>query len=128
MKSKKLSRYANPAEQLQKHQLQQRHRNPQLIRLAPEALNPLKKKPNQAKLTLRENQLLRARDLRTLAQAQILESVAEAETSMTIAAVEVETQETVIDTVIATVIADAVAAEAETTARKPNQRFPQMTF
>jgi hypothetical protein len=47
---------------------------------------------------------------------------------MTTAAAEVETQETVTDTVTATVIADAAEAEAATTARKPNQRFPQTMF
>jgi hypothetical protein len=54
------------------------------------------------------------------------ESVAETAISTTSVAEAAETQETAIAT--ATVTADAVAAEAETTAKKPSQRFRQTTF
>jgi hypothetical protein len=124
MKSKTLSRFASPAEQLQKQQLQPRPRNPPPRRLAPEAPNLLKKNQNQAKPRLQEKAPLQAKGHQIPDQNP--ESVAETATSTTNVAEAAETQEIAIAT--ATVIADAVVAEAEMTEKRPNQRFPQMMF
>jgi hypothetical protein len=63
----------------------------------------------------------------TQAQVQTPVIVAGLVTSMTsVAAAADETQETATDTASVTVTADAAAA-AEMTAKKQNQRYPQMT-
>jgi hypothetical protein len=126
MKSKTLSRYASPAEQLQKLQLQQRQRNQLPKRLEPEVPNQPKTRQTQARPRLRAKAHLLAKPLRKLVRTQTPEIAAEAAISTTSVVVAVVTQETVIATV--TVIADAVATEAEMTAKKQNQRFPQMMY